>query len=184
MRTGLGGVTSGQDRSWQTYSVPDTAFTVELPAKLQKVMSFEGEHGASLEHGQEMKGGACYAAIETTPSESRFGIIVIKAEEAAKVKMSRAEAVAALKYAFLADDDEIQYLTKPFQVKTNGLTGREYFYINDRKGDFSLFTRGRIFDAGDRFFVLIFVGRTEEDLSSDDAKRFFNSFRKGKRRTK
>ena len=176
----MSSVAHAQDKSWRDYSPPDSSFSVELPAPLRKVMSFEGEHGASLEPDQEMKWASCYAAIETTHGDSRFGIIALEAKSLRKIprSMSRVEFLTSLSYTFLADDDETQYLRTPVVVNHNGLTGKEYFYV---KGEHSfsccLYIRGRIFDTGNRIYVLVFVGRDEKDLASPDAERFLNSFR-------
>jgi hypothetical protein len=168
-----------QGKSWRTYSLPDSSFSIELPAPLQKVMSFEGEHGASLEPDQHIKWAACYAAIETSPEDSRFGIIAVETKSLRKAlrSMSREEFLTSLSYTFLADDDETQYLRAPVIVEHNGLTGKEYFYVKEHSLSCCLYIRGRIFDADNRIYVLVFVGQDEKDLGSPDAERFLNSFR-------
>ena len=173
----LNGSVQAQANSWRTYSPSDSRFSVELPAPLRKVMSFEAEQGASLALDQKMKGAACYAAIETTPGESRFGIIVLPAKYLRKIPMSREEFVESLSYTFLSDDDETQFLRTPLKLKENGLSGKEYLYIKDSKYSGSLYTRGRIWDAGHAFYVLVYIGRDEKDLNSLDANRFLASFR-------
>jgi len=174
-----GGAVYAQDKTWKAYLPPDSSFSVELPAPLRRVKSFEGEHGASLEPDQEIKGASCYAAIETTPRDSRFGIIAIRAKGLRRIRMSREEFLRSLSYTFLADDDETQYLREPVPVRQGGLSGREYLYVKDSSP--SLFTRGRVFDAGGIFYVLVYVGRDEKDLASPDAERFLKSFRLGGR---
>ena len=173
----LNGSVQAQGNSWQTYSPSDSRFSVELPAPLRKVMSFEAEQRASLALDQKMKGASCYAAIETTPGESRFGIIVIPAKYLSKISMSKEGVFRSLSYTFLADDDEPQFLKPPLELIQNGLSGKEYIYIKDSKYSGSLYTRGRILDAGSAFYVLVYVGRDEKDLLSFDANRFLNSFR-------
>ena len=179
----MGGVAHAQDKSWRTYSPPDTSFSVELPAPLRKVMSFAGEHGASLAPDQEMKGTSCYAAIETTPGDSRFGIIVLETKSLSKIlrPTPRDEFLTSLSRTFLADDDETQYLRAPAAVKHNGLAGKEYFYVKEHSLSCCLYVRGRIFDTGSRIYILGFVGRDEKDLASPEAERFLNSFRARKR---
>lgn len=177
----MSGVPHAQDRSWRTYSPPGSSFSVELPAPLRRVMSFEGEHGASLEPDQEMKGAHCYAAIETTPGDSRFGVIAFKTSALRKVFRStpREEFLVSLSYTFLADDDETQYLRAPVEIKHNGLRAREYFYVkaSEHPHGSALYTRGRIYDVGGNIYVTVFVGRNAQDLTSPDAERFLNSFR-------
>jgi hypothetical protein len=170
-----GGAVCAQDKTWKAYLPPDSSFSVELPAPLRRVKSFEGEHGASLEPDQEIKGVSCYAAIETTPRDSRFGIIVVRAKGLRRIPMSREEFLRSLSYTFLADDDETQYMREPVSARQGGLSGKEYLYVKDSSP--SLFTRGRVFDAGGIFYVLVYVGRDEKDLASPDAERFLNSFR-------
>ena len=60
-------------------------------------------------------------------------------------------------------------------VRVNGLVGREYLYSNAISED--TYTRGRIFYAARRIYIIVFVGTSAEDLVSQDADRFLNSFR-------
>ena len=60
-------------------------------------------------------------------------------------------------------------------LRVNGLLGKEYIYANDIADE--VYTRGRIFDVGDRIYVIVFRARTAADLKSADAERFLNSFR-------
>ena len=142
-------------------------------------MSFEGEHGANLAPDQKIMWASCYAAIETTPGESRFGVMVISGR--VKASFLRAHGLGAyiqyLAWVFFADDDETQFLRPPVDIKRNGLTGREYFYIKESRHGWNLYTRGRIFDTRSKTYVIVFVGRNEKDLTSPDAERFLNSFR-------
>lgn len=161
-----------QDGGWRVYSPPGGGFVVELPAPLRKVVWFEGEHGASLEPSQRMKGASCYAVVQTTPEESQFGVTVIDARGELSGSKRRAEFLDYLKI-FIGDDDR----PEPESVKvirSGALAGKEYFYIKENG---ALYTRGRIFDAGDKIYVVVFVGRKAEDLTSPEAERFLNSFR-------
>jgi hypothetical protein len=60
-------------------------------------------------------------------------------------------------------------------VRVNGLTGREYVYAKEIAKD--TYTRGRIFYAAGRIYIIVFVGTSAEDLGSQEADRFLNSFR-------
>lgn len=51
-----------------------------VPAPLHRVASFGAEGRASLEPDQKNRWATCFAAIETTPEESRFGIVVVGCE--------------------------------------------------------------------------------------------------------
>lgn len=160
---------------WRVYSSPDKKFNIELPSPLRKVMSFEGEHGANLDLDQKIRWADCYAVIETTPQESRFGVIVINGRSKFVRSQKREEILEYLSWVFLADDDELQHMREPVAVKQNGLRGREYFYV-DSVGSSNLYTRGRIFDTGIRIYILVFVGRDTNDLRSAEADRFLDSF--------
>jgi len=128
-------------------------------------MSFDGDHGANLEPDQNIEWATCYAAIEGTPAESRFGIIVINhiAREMFLRSLKREKYLQYLSWLFFADDDELQFMRAPVAVKHNGLTGKEYLYIKESSyGD--LYTRGRIFDTGNKTYVIVFVGQSIKTL--------------------
>lgn len=165
-----------QKTEWRVNSSPDKSFNVELPSPLRKVMSFEGEHGANLEPDQKIMWADCYAAIETTPEESRFGIIVINGRSKFLRSQKREKILEVFSWMFLADDDELQFMRAPVAVMRNRLTGKEYFYVKETDTSY-LYIRGRIFDTASRIYVLVFVGRDANDLRSADAERFLNSFR-------
>jgi hypothetical protein len=171
-----GDLTHAQNGNWRAYSPPHSGFSIETPAPLRRVMSFEGEHGASLAPDQRNEWAYCYAAIETTPQDSRFGIAVINGRSRITRSQKREELLEYLSWIFFADDDELQFMRAPVVVRNKGLTGKEYFYI-DTYGSGNLFTRGRIFDTGNKIYVIVFVGQNIKDLTSPDAERFLNSFR-------
>lgn len=171
------GVAHAQNRSWRVDSPRGGGFSVEVPAPLRRVVWFEGEHGATLEPDQGKKGASCYAVIETTPKDSRFGVTVISPRAGVSRPEGRAEFLHYLRI-FVGDDDRAEPEVER-AIRAHGLAGKEYFYM---KKEDPLYTRGRIFDAGDRIYVVVFVGRTAEDLTSPDAERFLNSFRARARR--
>jgi hypothetical protein len=49
--------------------------------------------------------------------------------------------------------------------------------VYDREITEDTYTRGRIFYAGGRLYVVVFVAATAEDLMSAEATRFLDSFR-------
>ena len=171
-----GNLAHAQNGNWRAYSPPHSGFSVETPAPLRRVMSFDGEHGASLAPDQWNGWADCYAAIETTPEHSRFGIAVLNGRSRFTRSQKREKLLEHLSWLFFADDDELQFLRAPVAVRHNGLTGKEYFYI-DTYGTSNLFTRGRIFDTGNKIYVIVFIGQNTKDLTSPDAERFLNSFR-------
>lgn len=75
---------------------------------------------------------------------------------------------------WIGGDDESEP-TGVMDVDVNGLKGKEYIYAKAISLD--RYTRGRIFDGGDRVYLLTFKSSIAEDLSSDAATRFLNSFR-------
>ncbi len=175
-----------QDR-WQIYSSPDKGFSVEAPAPLRKVPSFDGEHGANLAPDQKIRWATCYAIIETTPEDARFGVVVVNGRLKVMRARPQSEVLWHLGAVLIGDDDDPNPKTqKPITV--NGLTGNEYFHIRESNAgggtQSELYTRGRIFDRGDRIYVVTFIGRDAKDLTSADAERFLNSFRLLKRRTR
>ena len=140
-------------------------------------MSFEGEHGASLEPDQKEKNVECYSAIETTPQDSRFGIIVINPAGKSLRSFKREELLEHLSVFLIGNDDESQFMRTPAAITRNGLSGKEYFYVREGSKGCDLCTRGRIFRVGNRLYVLVFVGQNVKDSTSVDAERFLNSFR-------
>ena len=65
------------------------------------------------------------------------------------------------------------------------MTGKEYFYSKESKvfeygSTNEIFKRGRVFDLGNKIYILVFAGRDAKDLKSPDAERFFGSFHLGK----
>jgi hypothetical protein len=161
---------------WRTYSSPDNKFSIELPGPLVKVKSFDGKHGTDFDPEQS-KYGSSYVARESGDNEARFGIIALKGNAKICKAQERSRTIEGLSWLLIADEDELQFLKPPTEITSNGLRGREYFYVKDKTINSPLFTRGRIFDTGTVIYVLVFVGSNQGELSSSDAERFFNSFR-------
>ncbi len=170
-----------QTDSWRLYTPPRQSFSVESPAPLRKVESFSGEHQASLERSQRIHWASCYAAIETTPEESRFGIVVIDARQKFIRSQPRDEKHGLYWYlgAILIGNEDEPEPTSVKEINVNGLSGREYVYTHG-----GVSTRGRIFEVGGKIYVVVFVGKDDNDLASSDAERFLNSFRLQRRSQK
>ena len=172
---------------WKTYESPDKTFLVEAPAPLREVASFDGEHGASLAPDQEYEWAKSYAVIETDGSV-RFGLNVIDGRQSDFRSQPRAKLLLYLSAVLIGDEDNPDAkIQKPINV--NGLEGNEYFHIREDRimgggSTGEIHTRGRIFDTGDRIYVITFIGSDTKDLTSDDAERFLNSFRLLKHRTR
>jgi WD40 repeat protein len=80
----------------------------------------------------------------------------------------------AIALLFLGDHHEPQYLSKPIQVRANGLLGDEYTY-SDSNGS-HMFARGRVFEAGGNIYFLRYIAQTSQNVKSEEAGRFFESF--------
>lgn len=171
---------------WKTYPSPDKTFSIEAPAPLREVASFDGEHGASLAADQKYDWAACYAVIETN-RDVRFGIDVVNGrfKDIRDMRSQpRAKLLWYLSAVLIGDDDDPDPKIQK-RITANGLKGNEYFHIRETNAgggtQFELYTRGRIFDRGNRIYVVTFIGRDAKDLTSADAERFLNSFRLVKR---
>lgn len=173
-----------QSGNWQTSAPHSQGFSIETPASLRAVQSFDGEHGVDYDPPQENRQDvSAYAAIETEPEDCRFGIIIISGRTRAGFLRSqpRDKIFWYLSVMLIGDDDDPSPDIEK-EVDAGVVKGKEYFYIRDeqifpngRTG--SIHTRGRIFDTGQKLYVLVFVGQKTSDLTSPDAERFLNSFR-------
>lgn len=117
--------------------------------------------------------------METTPDESRFGVIEIDARNKylrGKPREGESGLYWYLGAILIGNEDEPQP-TSVKRVIVNGLKGREYIYTHG-----GVSTRGRIFETRGRIYVIVFVGKNDEELTSPDAERFFNSFRLRRRK--
>ena len=176
-------VVIAQEDKWRVYSSPDKKFSIELPSPLTRVKSFDGKHGVDFDPEQD-KYGSSYVARESPSGDARFGIISLNGRAKFLAAPKRSRTIEGLSWLLIADEDELQFMRPATMIKRNGLIGREYFYIKAKTINSPLFTRGRIFDTGDMIYVMVFIGRDQEDLTSADAERFFNSFRLSKQRHK
>ena len=172
-----------QSGDWRTYSPADGSFSVSVPAPLRKVAAFSGEHGVYVGPVEDEDSGQVYAALEGAPEDARFGIVIAKAKPFVS-ELKRSEAIEYLSWILLADEDELQFMKPSKRISSNGLVGTEYFYVKEPTMNDPMFTRGRIIDAGQKIYILIFIGKDANDLTSADAERFFNSFRLTKHKIK
>jgi len=168
----LGGCSAAQSPVWRKEFPCDRSFSLEVPARLYEVPWFEGKHGPSLEaeEGRE-KGRRAFVALQGIPKKRQFGVLVLDVPREYRAAFSRKE-FGGLHFVIGGDDATA---TSQKVVRINGLTGREYVYAHEIAED--TFTRGRIFYARRRIYIIVFVGTSAEDLSSKEAERFLNSFR-------
>jgi hypothetical protein len=168
--------TNSYSQGWRMYKPSGKGFSVELPAPLRSVPSFEGEHGVSMERHPEMpEWVAYYAAIQSVPVDRQFGIVVYDIPPKDRKRVT-AELLERLRIV-IGDDDTSPTSEKEIQI--NGLSGKEYSYAKDQSLD--IYTKGRIFYTGRQIYIIVFRTRSPEDLTSPDAERFLNSFRLRKR---
>ena len=172
---------------WKTYTSPDKIFLIDAPAPLREVASFDGEHGATLDPHQEYEWAKSYAVIETDRNV-RFGLNVINGRLKGFRSQPQARLLWYLSAVLIGDEDNPDAKIQK-RITVNGLKGNEYFHIRENRiiGNGStgeIHTRGRIFDRGDRIYVITFIGSDAKDLTSGDAERFLNSFRLVKPRTR
>jgi hypothetical protein len=160
-----------QTKAWRTQSPCRSNFSVELPVPLYQVSWFEGKHGPTLEPDEGFnEGGASYAALQENPKRRQYGIVVQEVTGEARSKYRRGEFEGDY---FIIGGDDATPTSEKF-IRANGLNGREYVYAREVAAD--IYTRGRIFYAGNRLYVIVFVAATAEDLMSADATRFLDSF--------
>lgn len=169
-----GRAAGAQDGGWRTQSPPDKRFGVELPVPLREVVSFSGEHQATLEPDQKSWWCPCYAGYETDPGESRFGVVVVNARQKYIRSQPREGRYGLYQYlgAMVIGNEDEPEPTSVKEIGVNGLRGKEFIYTRG-----GVATRGRMFETGGRIYVVVFVGKNEKDLASPDAERFLNSFR-------
>jgi len=161
-----------QRKAWRIQFPCDRTFSVEVPAHLYEVSWFEGKHGPSIEPEESFgKGGRAFVALQGTPKKRQFGIVVQNVSQEDRRALERREFGGL--YFVIGGDDATP--TSQKAVHVNGLAGREYVYAKEISED--TYTRGRIFYAAGRVYIIVFVGATAEDLSSQEADRFLNSFR-------
>lgn len=162
---------SAQTKIWRVQSPCDNSFSVELPAPLYEVSWFEGKHGASLEPDEGFdRQSAAYVALQATPKKRQYGIVVLDVPEEDRGEYRRGDFGG--NYFLIGGDDATP--TSEKAVRVNGLSGREYVYAREITDD--TYTRGRIFYAAGRLYVVVFVAATAEDLMSAEATRFLDSF--------
>lgn len=164
--------------TWRTYLSPDKTFSVEAPAPLREVASFDGEHGATLDADQRYDYATCYAVFETNPEAARFGVAVVNGRLKHIRSSPRSQLLWYLSAVLIGDEDNPNAKIEK-RVSVNGLSGNEYFHIreNPNGNTGEIHTRGRIFDTGSRIYVITYIGQNNEDLTSPEAERFLNSFR-------
>jgi hypothetical protein len=160
-------------QNWRTYSPPDNSFTIEVPALMRRVTWFEGQHGIETEPDPDIdKSVTPFAALQSEPQVREYGVVVLDGKSKELPSKNREDRIAGLWFLIGGDDATP---TNERIVRVSGFNGKEYVYAKEISDE--RYTRGRIIDAGEKIYVIVFVAKTAEDLNSSDAERFLNSFR-------
>jgi hypothetical protein len=173
-----------QTRDWYVYSSSEDQFTVAVPHSVRIFKTSENKNEANLEPAQKENITSYVSIYEDTADpneESKFRILVIHTRAKIFDSLSRNDLLTYLSVMMIGDDDDPQP-SRELVVKVNGLNGKEYVWAKEQKvfengSTGEIFKRGRIFDRGDKIYVVVFVGQDSDDLKSHVAKRFLNSFR-------
>ncbi|HEX8491198.1 MAG TPA: hypothetical protein VF658_00005 [Pyrinomonadaceae bacterium] len=160
-------------QGWRVYSPPNTNYSIESPVPFHRVRYYEGEHGIgdAWTTKEEARGSIVYVAQQSSPKLRDYAVLV--ADIPKERRPLSVDDIDYLKW-WIGGDDESEP-TDVIDVEVHGLKGKEYIYAKAISLD--RYTRGRIFDGGDKVYILIFKSSTAEDLSSNAATRFLNSFR-------
>ena len=174
----------GQRPGWTTYSSSSDQFTVAVPAGVRISKTADSKSEASLT-SEQMDSLASHISIHeaaAAPDEvGKFQILVVNAKAKILDSISRQNLLTYLSVMLIGDDDD-PWPTSQTIIKANGLTGKEYVWAKKAKvfeygSTLEIFRRGRIFDQGDKIYVLVFDGESAAELKSPLADRFLNSFR-------
>jgi len=178
-----------QTQDWHVYSSSEDQFTVSVPRGLRISRTTENKNETNLEPAQKASLASYVSVYEETvggDEESKFRILVVDGKAKIFDSLSRGDLLTYLSVMLIGDDDD----PKPSSeraIKVNGLNGKEYVWAKKAKAfeygsSGELFRRGRIFDGGDKIYVIVFVGQNADELKSHIAERFLNSFRLNSRR--
>jgi hypothetical protein len=153
--------TSHAQSSWRVFSPPDKSLRIETPVPLSRIDNLYGDKSPDGYKAIDVFGGA-------SKSRGSFLIVILTPSEEMRSKHPNGNEIAGLEFVIGGDDAE------PLSEKVinvQGLKGKEFIYGLDGKR-----TRGRILDAGERIFVLVYGSRKAKDNTSPSATRFFDSF--------
>ena len=181
-------IAPGQHRDWHVYSSSDDQFTVEVPSAVSIIKTGESKNEARLDPNERESLASYVSSYEdSAPSNqnSKFRIFVINGQAKIFNSLSRDSLLTYLSVMLIGDDDDPQP-TSETVIKINGLQGKEYVWAKERivfeyGSSNEIFKRGRIFDKGNKIYVIVFVGQNANELKSPTAARFLNSLSLNKR---
>ena len=175
----------GQQQDWHVYSSAEDKFAVALPPAVQFARIATSKNEAGLDQDQENSLDSFTSIYEDKVApESKFRILVVNGRAKMFNSISRGNLLTYLSVMIIGDDDDPQP-TSERVIEMNGLKGKEYVWGKESKTleygrTFEMFKRGRIFDRGDKIYILVFIGDNAAELKSPIAERFLNSFRLSK----
>lgn len=173
------GVTA-QAQRWTKTTISEAGFSVSAPGELTRVPEFTGEDGLVMEPSRPYRFETFYAMAEERDGSDRFGVAVVEGELRTRLIESGTmdDYLNYLGRIFLGDPTETLYFRQSTPVAKNGLKGLDHVFIRPQFGGKPMrYAHGRIFDNGRKSYVVIYRAEFEEDLQSDEALKFLNSFR-------
>ena len=182
-------IAQGQSPGWRVYSSTADGFTVEIPSASRIVKTSESKNDASLGPDERQSLNSYISVYEdaSPDQDSKFRILVINGKGDFFKSSSRSDLLTYLSVMVIGDDDD-PHPTSDRTIKVNQLEGKEYVWAKERKvfehgSTNEIFKRGRIFDQGDKIYILVFIGENSDELRSPTAERFLNSLRLQKKVT-
>jgi hypothetical protein len=152
------------------------------------VKTSESKNEADLGPDQRENLDSYVSVYEDVSSDqpSKFRIVVINGRAGIFKSVSRSELLTYLSVMVIGDDDDPRP-TSDRAIKVNRLDGREYVWSKEDKvfeygSSQGIFTRGRIFDQGDKIYIIVFTGENAAELKSSTAEHFLNSLNLHKRK--
>jgi hypothetical protein len=185
----IGLIAQGQSRDWRVYSSTDDQFTVEVPSGLRITKTGESKNEATL--GPDQKDGldsyiSIYQDAAASNQDSNFRILVVNGQAKTWKSWSRNDLLTYLSIMLIGDDDDPQPTSETL-IKIDRLVGKEYVWAKESKvlgngRTNEIFSRGRIFDEGDKIYIIVFRGQNADELKSPTTERFLSSLRLHKRK--
>jgi|GEM_PF-1071020 len=185
----FGLIAQGQARNWRVYSSTDDQFTVEVPSGVRITKTGESKNEATL--GPDQKESldsyiSIYEDAAASNQDSKFRIIVVNGQAKILKSLSRNNLLTYLSVMLIGDDDDPQPTSETL-IKIDRLVGTEYVWAKESKvleygSTNEIFSRGRIFDEGNKIYIIVFRGENADELKSPTTEHFLSSFRLHKRK--
>jgi hypothetical protein len=186
----FGLVAQGQSRDWHVYSSTEDRFTVEVPFGVGITKTDESKNEATLGPEQRERLDSYFSIYEDVAApnqDSKFRILVVNGQARILKSLSRNNLLTYLSVMLIGDDDDPQPTSETL-IKIDRLVGKEYVWAKESKvleygSTNEIFSRGRIFDEGDKIYIIVFRGQNAAELKSPSTEHFLSSFRLHKRKS-